>query len=401
MPRRSSKTQIACEFFNWTLFTRDGVYYADGRNTGLKKYSLNTRDFDEATANLRRLDRKIAIERGLAVTPTEPQVKDVTIAEGWRRFLDQRGRPHLMGGVSPGTLKRYRQVQTHHIAFCNTRGIESWLQIDKSATENFGKWRAPKIADPTLKFELELVVSVLKYLISEEKLLSASQLFSLRLSKPQDSDRYCFKREEVRAMVAHCRQTPGLAWFADVIIGLATTGLRSESLNGLRWSEVDLPAGVIRIRDERFDRRKKSLDGIRTMKGKRHHTLPIHPSFRQVLERLPKANDGLVFHGPRGGHLHARNNLQTLQSQVIEPLKATFPTPPGEVGFEHAVIHSFRHFFCSEAFRQGASEAQVLEWLGNRDSNMIKIYRHLRPDDSKAKMNGIDFLGDGTGPSPT
>jgi integrase len=75
-----------------------------------------------------------------------------------------------------------------------------------------------------------------------------------------------------------------------------------------------------------------------------------------------------------------------------------FPTPPGQIGFEHAVIHSFRHYFCSESFRQGASEAQVLEWLGNRDSRMIQTYRHLRPDDSKTKMNQIDFLGNGTSP---
>jgi integrase len=185
-----------------------------------------------------------------------------------------------------------------------------------------------------------------------------------------------------------------------VIVGLATTGLRSESFNGLRWSEIDLDAGMIRIKDERFSSRKRKLGAIRTLKGKRDHALPIHPSFRCVLEKLPRSADGRVFHGLRGGHLHARNNLEILQTKVIKPLVGEFPTPPGEIGFEHGVIHSFRHYFCSEAFRQGASEAQVLDWLGNRDSKMILIYRHLRPDDSKRKMNSIDFLGDGKMPAP-
>lgn len=128
------------------------------------------------------------------------------------------------------------------------------------------------------------------------------------------------------------------------------TGLRSESLNGLRWSEVDLQAGMIRIRDERFDRRKKNLDTIRTMKGKRDHCLPINWRFHDVLERLPKAKDGLVFHGPRGSRLRARNTLKVLQSKLIEPLKEKFPTAPGETGFEHAKIHSFRHFFLQRSF---------------------------------------------------
>jgi hypothetical protein len=31
---------------------------------------------------------------------------------------------------------------------------------------------------------------------------------------------------------------------------------------------------------------------------------------------------------------------------------------------------------------------------------MILIYRHLRADDNKRRMNGIDFLGDGNVPTP-
>ena len=87
--------------------------------------------------------------------------------------------------------------------------------------------------------------------------------------------------------------------------------------------------------------------------------------------------------------------MELLKTQIIAPLKERFPTPPGETGFEHGVIHSFRHFFASEAFREGETEPQVLEWLGDRDSEMIKIYRHLRPDDGKQKMNGINFFGEG------
>jgi hypothetical protein len=155
------------------------------------------------------LDRKIAVERGLAMPAIEAVAKELTIADGWQRFLDHRGRPQLMGGVSSPTLKRYKQVRAHHLEFCERHRLELWSQIDKTVTENFGKWRGDSIADPTLKFELELVVTVLKFLV-EEKMLPASQLFRLRLSKPQGSDRYCFKREEVAAMIEYCRQTTGL-----------------------------------------------------------------------------------------------------------------------------------------------------------------------------------------------
>ncbi|MEX2140543.1 MAG: tyrosine-type recombinase/integrase [Pirellulales bacterium] len=367
-----------------------------GRQLSLGKHSLGTKDREEALSNLERLDRKKAFERGLIKKLEEHPLRQLSIAEGWKLFFEHRGRPQIMGGVSKNTLKRYGSVRDKHISFCKRRDIRYWSLIDKSTTEEFGRWLSRKSADRTLKLELELIVSVVRFLAEEKKLLDRSQPFTLRLSKPEGSDRYCFRREEVMAMVEHCRSTPGLHWFVDVIVGLATTGLRSEEFNGLRWSDIDFEAGVIRLKDQRYSGRKRMLGSIRAIKGKRDRVLPLHPAFRGVLESLPRNRDGLIFHGPRGGRLHARNNLEFLKTQVIKPLADKFPTPSGEIGFEHGVIHSFRHFFCSEAFRGGASEAEVLDWLGDRDSNMIKVYRHLRPDDSKAKMNRIDFLGNGT-----
>jgi integrase len=67
--------------------------------------------------------------------------------------------------------------------------------------------------------------------------------------------------------------------------------------------------------------------------------------------------------------------------------------PAGETGFEHGRLHSFRHFFCSQAFLDGASEGEIREWLGHADSRMVEHYRHLRGDDAQRKMAQIDFLG--------
>jgi hypothetical protein len=78
---------------------------------------------------------------------------------------------------------------------------------------------------------------------------------------------------------------------------------------------------------------------------------------------------------------------------VIEPLKAGFPTPAGELGFEHGRVHSFRHYFCSKAFIDGATESEVKEWLGHADSRMVAHYRHLRVEDGQRRMQSIDFIG--------
>src|SRR3954471_16457098 len=94
-----------------------------------------------------------------------------------------------------------------------------------------------------------------------------------------------------------------------------------------------------------------------------------------------------------GGKLNDRIVLKTLQNQVIKPLVGEFPTPEGEIGFEHGTVHGFRHFFASEALRNGATEAQLVAWLGHRDSQLLQVYRHLRPEDGNRQMQKIDFLG--------
>jgi integrase len=77
---------------------------------------------------------------------------------------------------------------------------------------------------------------------------------------------------------------------------------------------------------------------------------------------------------------------------VIGPLAEKFPTPEGEIGFEHGRLHSFRHFFVSQAFLGGASEGEIREWVGHRDSEMVEHYRHLGRKDAVRRMEQISFL---------
>jgi len=140
-------------------------------------------------------------------------------------------------------------------------------------------------------------------------------------------------------------------------------------------------------------RRLYAPDKARTTKGRRSRIIPIHPILKKMLLDLARHPDGYVLHALRGGRLLPRNVLQALIDDVIEPLKSKFPTPVGEVGFEHGRLHSLRHYFCSQAFLGGASEGEIREWLGHADSKMVEHYRHLRSDDAQRKMAKIDFIG--------
>ena len=395
MPRKPNKPPIVCEFFAWRIFRRNGVYYADGRGGkhNLGKHSLNTRDRNEALEQLKLLDRQKAIELGLAEEKTDKQTGDVTIGDGWKLYLEYCGRSQVLGGVSPSTLKRYRAVRDKHVKFSSKHGILNWSEFDKRMIEKYGNGLSREYADRTVVFELTLLKSVITWLIDESK-LPADCKIKYPLSKPQGTDTYCYSAAQVSAMVRHCLSKLRLVWLANVIIALAHTGLRIGELAGLRWTDVDMDCNVIRVPDERSSRRKLAAGTARTTKGRRPRTLPIHPRLRNVLEGLPRKSDGRVFHAERGGVLSPNNVLHRFIHDVIEPLKNRFPTPPGEIGFEHGRLHSFRHFFCSQAFLGGASEGEIREWLGHAESKMVEHYRHLRNEDAQRRIKQINFMAE-------
>jgi len=136
----------------------------------------------------------------------------------------------------------------------------------------------------------------------------------------------------------------------------------------LLTSRQFLDNNVITIADERASRRKRLGGTMRTAKGKRSRKIPIHPRLREVLLKMKREADGRVFHAERGGQIRPPNVLSVFIRDVIDKLKAKFPTPEGEIGFEHGRLHSFHHFFVSQCFLflGGASEGEIREWVGRQ-----------------------------------
>ncbi len=393
MPRKPTHPPIACEHFTWNLFQRDGVFYADARGGKyrLGKHSLGTRDRDEAVERLKTLDLHKAIELGLAKPEVAKPAATTSIADGWQVFMDYCDRSPVLGGVSAATSKRYRAVRDKHTEFCARHGIAAWSEFDKSTLEKYGTWLTKKFAYRTVYLELTLLKSVVSWLIANKK-LSADAKIEYPLSKPEGTDTYCYTREQVSAMIKHCQAILKLGWLANVIIALAHLGVRIGELAGLRWSDVDLEHNVITVADERASRRKRLAGTARTTKGKRLRKIPIHPRLQELLVKLLRAADGRVFHAERAGQLRPRNVLAAFIQDVITPLKNQFPIPQGETGVEHGRLHSFRHFFVSQAFLGGASEGEIREWVGHADSKMVEHYRHLGRKDALWRMGRINFV---------
>ena len=137
---------------------------------------------------------------------------------------------------------------------------------------------------------------------------------------------------------------------------LMLTGCRRNEILTLRWEDVDLEAGELRLRDAKTGARSVALS----------------PSARRVLEDLQRLPDNpWVIAGARpGGRVSNINN-----AWLVFRARA---------GLEDVRIHDLRHSFASRALALGESLPMIGKLLGHRKVQTTARYAHLERDSVKA-----------------
>ncbi len=396
MPKKRLAEFITARFYKWRIKRRGRVFVADGRSNtpSLGRHSLDTDDYEAAVDALTKLDLLCAIKRGKA-SPHEVSndPKTLTLEDGRQRYEKFVARPAILQGAKPTTIKRYKPVFDKFLAFAVTEEIRYWNEVTANVLEAYAAFLDDEgYAYATEYLELTTLKSALKWFI-ESELLPAQCLFRFPLSKPKGTTTYCWRMEEVVAIVELCKADPQLHWLHHVVMGLACTGLRISELASLRWTDIDFAENRIRITDETGLAHKKSNKQVRQTKTGRSRAFPMFPHLRTILETIPHHPSGLVFRGPRGGILKPDTVRRILIRDVLTPLSKRFLTGAGEpIGFVDGRVHSFRHYFCSVCARS-VSESVAMSWLGHSSSKMLRHYFHLHDRESQQQMQKLDFFG--------
>jgi integrase len=164
---------------------------------------------------------------------------------------------------------------------------------------------------------------------------------------------------------------------------------RSEAL-ALKWSEVDLEGGVLRVTGslQRL-KGKLSIQSPKTEKSERVLDIPKvllqklrEHRTRQLKEKIALGQNwqdtGLVFTTSIGTPIDPRG--------VKRQLDAILKTAE----MRHYRIHDLRHFFASLLLAQGAELKVVSEMLGHSDIRITgNIYAHVLPS---LKKQTIDLM---------
>ncbi len=382
MAKQIKKEEIQGRYFRWLLGQRNGVYFADGRSNqpSLGRQTLGTRNKSEALSEIEELDLTMAVRHGLADSKLlkTDNAQILTWADGRKLYESFVKRPRVAGGPRPSTAKRYRPVFDKFIKFAESQRRRTWNEMNRQLLDDYAAWLDGEAYEYATEYlELTTLKQVLKFLIGNDH-LPATVAFPYPLLKPSGTDTYCWRPEEVQAIIQHC-ETEDLSWLRGVVVGLAGTGLRISELASLRWSDVNLEKGLISLTDETSKRNRNGREK-RTTKSGHSRTFPIQDMLKMVLTEMPRNPDGLVFHGPLEGKIKADTVRRILIRDVLKPLAPQFPSQPGEYGFVDGRLHSFRHYFCSNCANLGVKERVLMTWLGHLNSRIVHRYYHLHDE---------------------
>jgi integrase len=174
---------------------------------------------------------------------------------------------------------------------------------------------------------------------------------------------------------------------------LATTGMRRGEAIGLRWKDVDLDKGRLRIVQTITQTRSKVTIGEpKTSSGRRsialdNATIDVLRDHRKAMleERLlvgPDFSDeGLVFHHPDGACLRP------------DAVSAQFLRRVGRYGLPRLTLHGLRHTWATLALEQGIHPRVVQERLGHSTIAItLGIYSHVAPtlhDEAASRVSSL------------
>ena len=141
-----------------------------------------------------------------------------------------------------------------------------------------------------------------------------------------------------------------------VIRLLAFTGARKSEIEGLRWSEVDLDHGCLRLADSKI--------GFRIV--------PLGPPALACLQAIQRDEDSPHVFPSQGGEAHYIGTPR-IWKRVREA-----------AGLTGVRLHDLRHTYASFGVASGLSLPLIAAILGHRDVKTTQQYAHLADDPVKA-----------------
>lgn len=151
---------------------------------------------------------------------------------------------------------------------------------------------------------------------------------------------------------------------AAFFTALARTGMRFSELCGLIVSEVDLDAGVIRVRKQLARGRIERVP-LKTARSRRDIPIPTDLVPILIERTTGRAGSDWLFSSASGGPV------------TVPTASAVIHGATRHEGLDHVHAHSFRHAYASQLLTAGVPVQDAAAVLGHSPAQLLDTYAHV------------------------
>ncbi|WP_324194229.1 site-specific integrase [Nocardia terpenica] len=241
-------------------------------------------------------------------------------------------------------------------------------------TKGKGRNRKPWSAE-TVNSMIDRIEAVLDSLMDQGKVVRNVAALVDRMPEP-DREMQTYTEAEVRKLLAAAdKDRNGHAWH------LALSGLRRGEICGLRWSDVDLTVGTLKIANNRVSANGKATDGDPKSK-KSARTLPLTPTLKQTLKAAHKrqAQEKLALGEAYGAGTYVVCN-EAGEPYHPDTISDYWDRITKAAKVRRIRLHDARHTCGTIMHLQGVPIAVISAWLGHSDNAFtMRTYVHSQDD---------------------
>ncbi|HAA89941.1 MAG: Integrase family protein [Thermoanaerobacterales bacterium 50_218] len=295
----------------------------------------------------------------------EPAVPSkMTLREFFNRFLEAK-----RGSVRENTLSNYRKAFR---AFLRELGEETRLdQLTPLHLQGVVSVLEERVKPSSIRRYCLLVKAAFHQAV-DWGLLPENPMGKVILPRDEEREMQVWNEAEVARFL---EAASGNRLFALFRLALAS-GMRIGEIIALRWEDVDLEEGRIRVVRTVSG---KGYDRPKTKRGVR--TVPIDPETVRALREHKKrqAEERLRFGAgwnPENLVFCTRNGRRYCHECIIQ----IFDRLIEKAGVKRIRIHDLRHTHATLLLKHGVPPKVVAERLGHDVSVTMKTYAHVLPD---------------------
>ena len=294
---------------------------------------------------------------------------------------------YAMLKVRPSSHQTYRGYLDHHIkpyignipltklSSLDLQRLYKKLLSDGRVDRIESKKQPKGLSAKTVRNIHQIISSALKLAV-EQKLIARNPAEGCALPKVERKEMQTLPVEQLTSFLREAKES---GVYEMYYIDLAT-GLRRGELLGLKWSDIDLEKGDLRVQRQigRIDGKIIEMP-LKTKNA--YRTLPLSADAINVLmqQRRKTGNSEWVFPSPTGGPMSPDSVLHMLH-RVLK-----------RAGLPKVRFHDLRHTFATLALQNGVDIKTVSGMLGHFSAGFtLDTYAHVT---TSAKREAAKTMG--------